>query len=134
MTNQEFFDKTVEHLVRQGQRAVGEDGHCRYRTPEGLKCAAGVHIPDDVYRPAMEGTSIGSLIDHVEDFRDQLRPLFPSRELAQSLQVTHDKPSNWDNDGFRGWTELAEVASNYELNFNVDAWKEVQRAFRTANS
>ncbi len=44
LTMQEFFEKTINHLVAQGQQATNQIGACLYRAPEGRKCAAGVHM------------------------------------------------------------------------------------------
>lgn len=53
MNNQEFFDKSVAHLRKQGRTARAfRDGDttvsCMYRTPEGLGCAVGGTMPDDL--------------------------------------------------------------------------------------
>jgi len=54
-TLQEVFDIVSNHLLTQGKMSVGIDGFCAYRGENGMKCAAGVLIPDDQYKPAMEG-------------------------------------------------------------------------------
>ncbi len=36
---------------------------CVYRTKEGKACFAGAFIPDEIYRPIMEGTAVQSLIE-----------------------------------------------------------------------
>lgn len=45
MEAQEIFDKVVLHLRKQGRRAQETNEYgvalCRYRTSDGLKCAAG---------------------------------------------------------------------------------------------
>lgn len=56
--NQEFFDKTVEHLAQQGKRsfAAGVIGQmCAYRGKDNTRCAIGYWIPDELYKPEMEG-------------------------------------------------------------------------------
>ena len=35
---------------------------CRYRGPNNSRCLIGLHIPDDLYSPFMEGTSILGLV------------------------------------------------------------------------
>lgn len=55
MNRKQFLEDTVNMLLAQGCYAY-KDGVCRYRTEDGKKCAIGVHIPDGVYTPSMEGT------------------------------------------------------------------------------
>ena len=63
MTNQEVFDKVVAHARQQGGKAVNEDGCvCMYRNGLGHKCFAGIFIPDEDYKPKMEGNPIHSLV------------------------------------------------------------------------
>ena len=63
MTNQEVFDKVVAHARQQGGKAVNEDGCvCMYRNGLGHKCFAGIFIPDEDYKPEMEGNPIRSLV------------------------------------------------------------------------
>lgn len=65
MTAQELFDKTISHLLAQGGQSTietAEHGYtntilCRYRAPNGRRCAVGVHITDEFYTPKMEGMS-----------------------------------------------------------------------------
>ncbi len=56
-TLQQFFDKTARHLMKQYERAVNENGACRYRTDDGLMCAIGCHIPASKYSPDLENCS-----------------------------------------------------------------------------
>jgi hypothetical protein len=67
MTKQEIFDRVKTHLLTQNERAAsasGSDlGDCSYRIVVGektLKCAIGCLIPDELYRPELEGTNISS--------------------------------------------------------------------------
>lgn len=43
MTPQQFFNKTVNYIRKQGEPAVSKNGTCLYRAGK-LRCAAGVHI------------------------------------------------------------------------------------------
>ena len=106
--NQKTFNIVVRHLRKQGKQAIVKDGvgnNCRYRTPEGLKCAAGCLIPDKKYRPSMEGEACFSerianvLIKHNHD------PAF----VAQ-LQGIHDNTpvDKWEKD-------FVQVATLYNL-------------------
>jgi hypothetical protein len=126
MELQEIYDNVKSHLLAQGCRA-SKDGICRYRTPEGLKCAAGCLIPDSLYRESMEGYGIGVLLfpendycpgDYVKWDKIALREalgisLSDSKEMSllRLLQKVHDneKPEYWAE-------ELAGVAKRFGLN------------------
>lgn len=55
LTKQEVFDRSAAHLLKQGEKALDSNGHCRYRGPRGLKCAVGCLIPEGNYTPEIEG-------------------------------------------------------------------------------
>lgn len=86
-TKQSFFDKVVEHLAQQG-RVAEENGSCKYRTSEGLKCAFGIFIPDEAYPivEPFEGLSISRLEElGVIKFTGEVELIF-----ASTLQRVHD--------------------------------------------
>lgn len=65
MTDQEIFDTVVDHLrqqacVSKGVHPIGSI--CMYHSPDGLKCAAGVFIPEDQYDVEMEGAGWNELV------------------------------------------------------------------------
>lgn len=60
MNRQEVFDTMLAHLRKQGRVAVIDGVGCAYRTPEGLKCAVGALIPDNLYNPNIENKSVMS--------------------------------------------------------------------------
>lgn len=89
MTPQEAFAKVYTSLRDRGFTRAGEtvDGlfRCRYRSPVG-PCAAGFFIPDEEYRPEMEGRPITIL-----EREGLLKSMSP--ELVKSLyrmQIIHD--------------------------------------------
>jgi hypothetical protein len=91
---QQTFDIVVKHLLEQGKRASLDDGECVYRTPAGLKCAAGCLIPDELYDPGMEGFSVigpHSLAGQV------IQRLGHDIVLVSQLQRMHDTelPESW---------------------------------------
>jgi hypothetical protein len=55
MTKLEIFNKVKTHLLSQNRRALAQNGECKYRTNEGLKCAVGCLIVDYAYNPELEG-------------------------------------------------------------------------------
>jgi hypothetical protein len=58
MNAQEIFDKVVTHLRTQGKQAKNTSDDCVYRRPNGLMCAVGCLIPDELYDPALEGATV----------------------------------------------------------------------------
>lgn len=55
---QQVFDKAYLGLKAQGFERSHENATCLYRGPDGKKCAIGHVIPDEHYRPEMEGCSV----------------------------------------------------------------------------
>ena len=85
MTDQEVFDKVVAHARQQGGKAVNEDGRvCMYRDGLGNKCFAGIFIPDEDYKPGMEGNPIRSLVIDYNLFSQV------DTNLLFELQTIHD--------------------------------------------
>ena len=102
-TMQEFYDTTIAHLVKQGRRAIGKiNGYpnavCLYRqhldTGEVLKCAAGFHIPDDLYDLGMESNGIDTVLGKypavAEHFPAEDSSFMPGYALRNKLQDLHD--------------------------------------------
>lgn len=93
MTAQEIFETVSRHLFAQGTQARELDV-CRYRafipaTGETLKCAVGCLIPDEAYRPTMEGYRVSAVIGKLPDA--QLADLFNQNySLLSTLQRVHD--------------------------------------------
>ena len=117
MTPQEIFDKVARHMLTQKCKAMVE-GNCMYRTPEGLRCAAGCLIPDDKYRPDMEGVLWGSSrINPLNGNRDSTEIIASEighRELVGQLQMIHDEVTVED------WRSAIDgIAAAYELDAKV---------------
>lgn len=119
---QAFYDKTIRHLLTQGKQAISTGGNCWYRSPDGLSCAVGCHIPDELYSPVLEKKSITTICDtYIADVpaeqREAIRALIPSLELAQALQVIHDSSYSWDENGLTDAAkrELGNVAGRFSL-------------------
>ena len=85
MTKQEIFDRVARHLLTQKKHAMIDDT-CAYRTPDGLKCAIGCLIPDELYTPKIEGFSVddGPVIEVLE------RTGLSCDEFLYELQTIHD--------------------------------------------
>ena len=95
MELQEIFNVAVEHLRRQGERSVAFPGmssmSCKYRGPNGLKCAIGVFIPDEEYREEFEGRT-AEYLPPPPAFRDESGKWLSNDhgDLAYDLQIAHD--------------------------------------------
>ncbi len=106
-TAQGIFDHVVNHLRDQNEKSVLNKSRygqiCAYRSPEGLMCAAGCLIPDELYAPVFENTSIGRLfkamlyrvsdeeITAVQDKISKLSETYAQHGvLISALQKVHD--------------------------------------------
>lgn len=88
MTNQDLLDTVSEHLLTQMERSaieVGNELHCRYRGPNGLKCAIGCLIPDEKYKPELE-----TIIASNSAILSAAGLTFEQSALVEELQNIHD--------------------------------------------
>lgn len=121
MNKQEIFDAVAIHLFKQGVQSRAEVGPCLYRTKEGLKCAVGALIPDELYDPSMDqgdddGTGIGWLL---RAYGDKLPKWFANNKmLLMELQDIHDDCNAWKSDDIMK-VELTYVAKRNKLNYDV---------------
>ena len=100
MNMQEIFDTVVTHLYTQKKRAYDMEFGCAYRTKDGLKCAAGVLIPDELYSSDMERKPFSILVSKFES----LQTIFDIKDtkilgMIQHLQDAHDMRYHWSKDG-----------------------------------
>lgn len=119
MTDQEFYDKTIAHLVKQGKRAYIEGKGCLYRGPEGTTCAVGFHIPDEYYAPSMEARPAKEVLRNFPS----LQPLVPYTYLASQLQTLHDTDGHWEEGGLssKGKSYAKTIAKQHGLTpYNFD--------------
>ncbi len=116
MTEQEIFDTVAIHLIKQGKQSADAFGNCLYRGPEGLKCAVGCLIPDEVYQRNMECRVVSRLLGNY----DSLKFLQPFDALLSKLQYAHDEAYG---EG-QIWTDtvvsyLYKIAEEYNLSTAV---------------
>jgi hypothetical protein len=113
---QAMFDTAAVHLLCQNARSMDSDG-CKYRDPNGLKCAVGCLIPDNAYDPSFDeapDTRV-SLLWNNPQFRAALEAggvpdTHDALILLCDLQLAHDTadPSLWQQ-------KLRTLAKAYEL-------------------
>lgn len=119
LNKQQVFNKVALHLLKQNERSetkypTRQKPICAYRGQNGTACAVGCLIPDEMYRPEMEGKLVYTLMgDHVST-----RTLFDEEVIDSSLlsamQNIHDNTSvdNW-------FFNLVEFAKVHELSAAV---------------
>lgn len=114
MTNQEAFDKVWDWFVVRGKpaslRPVTHGYGCVYRGENGTRCAAGVLIPDELYRLDMENMSIREVINQDRRLAEYFAGV--SEDLLRSLQQAHD--------GLAGESDFAEEIEGSLI--EVAAW------------
>jgi hypothetical protein len=115
-SEQEIFDTVALHLIKQGKQSIDADGNCLFRGPNGLKCAVGCLIPDEVYRPEMEDESVSDLMCNY----DALNFLNPNALLLSKLQSAHDR----EHPEYQTWMDavilhLRKIAEKYNLSVAV---------------
>ena len=86
---QEVFDIVVNHLVTQRRPAYTDLSGCMYRAPDGLRCAVGALIPDNLYDPEFEGSTADSVIQNL--FNEDLADWREHKGLLLALQEVHDE-------------------------------------------
>lgn len=110
MTNQEAFDKVIEHLIGQKWTKASQDGRCMYRSCDGSKCAVGAIIPDDEYTSGLEGEDVYGIFGSVPSF-DEL-----DVELLSRMQGLHD-------DGLPSKEMTAMIDYNFEDHFKNNVFQ-----------
>jgi hypothetical protein len=91
LTNQEYFDKTVKHIIAQGDACMNNSGcDCVYRN--GTKsCAVGYWIPEG-YVAENETGCIGALLYNFPELKGIAWPdTEDGYDIACSLQNLHDE-------------------------------------------
>jgi len=96
-TLQGIYDAVARHLLAQGAVSVATLPHggigCAYRGDNGLKCAIGALIPDELYYPEMEGMGGLAVLSSIRllDFNKHDREWVAARaDLLIALQRAHD--------------------------------------------
>lgn len=115
LTKQEIFDQVARHLLTQNERAISSNGNCQYHSKDGLKCAVGALIPDNLYNQAFENRKVGYLLAAWKEIMRKIG--LDEKEhalLLYALQGIHDctEPCVW-----RG--QLERVAQKFELSDSV---------------
>ena len=117
MNTKQMFYKAVNGVFEQGGRSAAGN-ICRYRDPDGLKCAVGHLMDDKYYNPSAEGpfhpdtepgrvlvASIGRFLSCAEV------------DMLQALQAAHDRWSQLSDKEFIPYfmEKCATLAEDYGL-------------------
>ena len=122
-TKQETFNVVYLALKKQGSKCVIDnlDGCgqvCVYRGPNGMKCAAGHLIPDNLYKPEFEEeggqsvTTVDSGNRPVNEVSKIINALGHDLYLVSRLQSAHD---GCGNDSRNMLQRLENVADQFNL-------------------
>ncbi|MGI9141645.1 MAG: hypothetical protein ACR2IJ_00490 [Fluviibacter sp.] len=114
---QKAYEKIRSHLIEQGRPASDAmTGSCFYRHPDGLMCAVGCMITDDVYRPSLEDCTVDDVGVRLALVKSGW-PMTPEGfEMLHDMQSYHDKWKVGDDDGLRFVIEqIDRVAEEYKL-------------------
>jgi hypothetical protein len=96
MNKQEVFNKVRDHMLKQNERSTNDTGHCAYRGDNGMMCAAGCLIPDELYNDKMDidgGVSWGSVCLRYPKVESTISTDPNVHSLISHLQGTHDSVS-----------------------------------------
>lgn len=111
MTEQEVFDTVVDHLRKQNyERSVNDNDRCMYQGNDGLKCAVGCLIPDELYDPNLEAKD-ALQVCHILGSK---WPPAQHADLLHALQITHDRHMNKPEYAERS---LSMVAKDFGLTY-----------------
>lgn len=112
--NQRAFDAMLAHLRQQGRRSLSTDGvMCAYRGHNGLKCAVGALMSDELYDLDFEGAAANtSTVVHA--VRNSGYPLVDGGFLASAQDTLHDGAPGADY-----LTELEEAAQDFASDWGL---------------
>lgn len=96
---QEVLNTAYNGLMNQGYGAYDDqEEECRYRAPNGSKCAVGILIPDHLYTGAIEGTGVARADPHGTFNEQELWHILEELQLdtqehiklMSAMQYAHD--------------------------------------------
>lgn len=118
MNKQDMFDVMTSALLAQGKQSgevpeEGADFECRYRAPDGCKCAVGHLIKDEFYNEGFEGSNMcaTTVINAVEKSLG-VHLTEHDIDFLQHVQEVHDNtsPETWDS-------QFRKVACDWALEY-----------------
>lgn len=93
MSVNKIFYKVQKHLLKQHEKSESMVAGCQYRSDNGLRCAVGCLMTDDIYDSSFEGNNV-----HDRLVRKALTPIVGVNyelrllklDLLERLQEVHD--------------------------------------------
>ena len=116
MTNQEAFDKMMEHLRSLKGRSMDEEGDdCVYN---GTKCAVGALMTDEEQEKF--GGNLFGVVGLLEDMQEAghtstLHTL--NFDLLDKMQGLHDDCWSWGDEGFTAEEDAEDIAGMLNLTY-----------------
>lgn len=104
MNKQEIFDQVARHLLTQKELSLNQDSNCMYRGDNGMMCAVGCLIPDELYTEDIENKVASSdvVVDllrsaGVIEYEEGDDRHIDEIKFLSKLQTVHDSsaPYNW---------------------------------------
>lgn len=117
MTNQEAFDKMMEHLRNLKERSMDEQNSavCVYN---GTKCAVGALMTDEEQEKFGDyAGGVLSLKYHMTDCSHTSTLHTLDLNFLEEMQYLHDNFNNWSCDGFCAEGEAEDIANKYKLTY-----------------
>jgi len=110
LTKQDIFNIAANGLLKQGKTSKNSSS-CMYRGPNGLKCAIGMLIPDELYEEGFEGKSASSSGVIKALVEAGVPYTVGYKDFLDNLQDVHDdhQTGDWER-------ELVNFAHHYDLN------------------
>jgi hypothetical protein len=112
MSYPEIYQKCRTHLLTQGEKSLeAKYVNCRYRTADGLSCAVGCLIFEELYDPDIEGLTVS---------KSWGTGVVTNWALLRDLQNVHDTffPEDWA-------TELDALADAWLVHYGIDLQREL---------
>ncbi len=105
-TNQEIFNKVWAHFITDNNKV------CKglYKSEDGLVSACGLFIPDDLYRKAMEGNTIQTVLARWPKVEEAIGG---DPDFLQALQDVHDAASIYGD--YISPDHLMDLAEDFKL-------------------
>jgi hypothetical protein len=121
MTDQELFDKVATHLLTQGKKAQDlVPVICRYKTDDGLKCAVGCLIPDELYSTDLEGCALCQPHDDFGKVDRLKRVLITVGIASQQFNMLAELQNIHDYQDAESWRfRLGDFARHHKLKEDI---------------
>ena len=101
---QKAFNVAYRGLMSQGCRSMNDNGACKYRGPNGARCAIGHMLPNRLYNVSMEHTTYKTLVQNFPSVKDYLYRKFGGMindSDMRDLQNAHDRDDISLEDGLK---------------------------------